>query len=135
MLSTKITACFFEGTVTRTSLKKTVTRTTQQLAPIILKLHYFTRLAPIRGSHPQRRGPHHIRLFFNVTTRAARTRRNSHHTVARTFFLMNSRKNPRGSHHTASRTTRTLFFNVTTRAARTRRNSHHTVARTFFLMS
>ena len=46
-----------EGTVTRTSLKKTVTRTTQQLAPIILKLHYFTRLAPIRGSHPQRRGP------------------------------------------------------------------------------
>ena len=46
-----------EGTVTRTSLKKTVTRTTQQLAPIILKLHYFTRLAPKRGSHPQRRGP------------------------------------------------------------------------------
>ena len=91
--------------MTRTSLKKTVTRTTQQLAPIILKLHYFTRLAPKRGSHPQRRGPHHIRLFFNVTTRAARTRSDSHHTAARTFFMMNSLKNPRGSHHTASRTT------------------------------
>ena len=125
----------YEGTVTRTSLKKTVTRTTQRLAPIILKLHYFTRLAPNRGSHPQRRGPHHIRLFFNVTTRAARTRSDSHHTVARTFFMMNQLKNPRGSHHSVSRTTavtRTLFFNVRTRAARTRSNSHHAVARTLF---
>ena len=45
------------------------------------------------------RGPHHIRLFFNVTTRAARTRSDSHHTAARTFFMMNLLKNPRGSHH------------------------------------
>ena len=80
----------------------------------------------------------HIRPFFNVTTRAARTRSNSHPTAARPFFMMNSLKNPRGSHHAASRTTaatRTLFFNVTTRAASTRSNSHHTAARTFFLMN
>ena len=104
-----------EGTVTRTSLKKYASRTTQQLAPIRIS--------------------HHIRLFFNVTTRAARTRSNSHPTATRTFFMMNSLKNPRGSHYTASRTTaatRTLFFNVTTRAARTRSNSHPAVARTAF---
>ena len=61
--------------------KKYASRTGQQLAHIIhvLKLHYNTHLAPIR-------------LFFNVTTRASRTRSNSYPTAARTFFIMNSLK-------------------------------------------
>ena len=44
--------------MTRTSLKKYASRTRQQLAPPILKLHYLAHLAPIRISHPQHRMSH-----------------------------------------------------------------------------
>ena len=101
-----------EGTVARTSPKKYASHTTQQLAPIILKLHFNTHNEPTTPHVAPKRISHHIHLFFNVTTRAARTRSNSHPTAARTFFMMNSLKNPRGSHHTASRTTAPYYLTL-----------------------
>ena len=141
--------------MTRTSLKKYASRTRQQLAPLILKLHYNAHLAPIRISHPQRsmshpfasrttfaysltlrpahlapaatrtpiRISHHIRLFFNVMTRASRTRSNSH--PIRISHPATPHVAPiRISHHIR------LFFNVMTRASRTRSNSHPYASRT-----